>query len=147
MMKKIFLIFTFFILVSSSCQKKHDEKMIANWKNEIIETEFNFCKMAEKEGMNKAFLEFAAHDGVLLRNDKLIKGKDSIKLLMKNNNSKGLSWKPDFVDVSNSGDLGYTYGEYIYKYQDSLGNSLINKGVFHTVWKRQSDGSWKFVWD
>lgn len=121
--------------------------MIANWKNEIIETELNFCKMAEKEGMNKAFLEFVADDGVLLRNDKLIKGKDSIKLFMKNNNSKGLSWKPNFVDVSNSGDLGYTFGEYIYKYQDSLGNPLINKGVFHTVWKRQSDGSWKFVWD
>ena len=21
------------------------------------------------------------------------------------------------------------------------------KGIFHTVWKRQSDNSWKYVWD
>ena len=121
--------------------------MIETWKHEIMDTELRFSNMAQKEGMNTAFLAFVADDGVLLRNDKLIKGKDSIKSYMKNSNSKGLAWKPDFVDVSSSGDLGYTYGEYTYTYQDSLGNDVASKGIFHTVWKRQQDGSWKFVWD
>ena len=121
--------------------------MIDTWKNEIIETELEFSNMAQKEGMNTAFLAFVADDGVLLRNDKLIKGKDSITSYMKNSDSRGLAWKPNFVDVSNSGDLGYTYGEYTYTYQDSLGNDVVSKGIFHTVWKRQQDGKWKFVWD
>jgi len=136
-----------FILTCFSCEQKVDEKKIEAWKNEINKTELQFSDMAQKEGMNKAFLKFVADDGILLRNDKLIKGKDSIKSYMKNSNSKGLSWKPDFIDVSTSGDLGYTYGKYTYKYKDSLGNDKMSNGIFHTVWKRQPDGTWKFVWD
>lgn len=134
-------------LVYFSCSKNTKQQMVETWKNEIIETELNFSKMAQEKGMNIAFLAFVANDGVLLRNEKLIRGKDSIKAYMKNSHSKGLSWKPDFVDVSASGDLGYSYGEYTYNYQDSSGNNLVAKGVFHTVWKRQEDDSWKFVWD
>lgn len=121
--------------------------MIANWKKEIVDTELAFCKMAEKEGMDKAFLTFAAPDGVMLRGDRLIKGIDSITTYIEGKTTQRLSWKPDFVEVSTSGDLGYTYGMYTYKYTDSLGNAQTSKGVFHTVWKRQPDGSWKFVWD
>lgn len=146
-MKKNLFIFSILILLGLSCQQKPSKDQIESWKHEIFTAELNFCKMAEKEGMNVAFLEFVANDGILLRNDKLIKGKDNIKVYLKNSNTKGLSWKPAFVDVSSSGDLGYTYGSYTFKYKDSLGNDLENKGVFHTVWKRQQDGSWKFVWD
>ena len=117
------------------------------WKQEIIKTEEAFSTMAQKEGMNKAFLNFVADDGVLLRNNTLIKGKDSIKVFMKNSTSTGLSWAPNFVDVSASSDLAYTYGTYTYKYQDSLGNNKSSQGIFHTVWKRQADNTWKFVWD
>ena len=121
--------------------------MVEVWKQEIIKTEEAFSTMAQQEGMNAAFLNFVADDGVLLRNNALIKGKDSIKVFMKNSTSTGLSWAPSFVDVSASGDLGYTYGTYTYKYQDSLGNTKSSQGIFHTVWKRQADHTWKFVWD
>ena len=57
------------------------------------------------------------------------------------------SWKPDFVDVSSSGDLGYTYGQYTFIRLDSIGNETASQGIFHTVWKRQSDGNWRFVYD
>lgn len=146
-MKTSVFIFPFIVLAYLSCSQNPDKKKIETWKNEIVQTELNFANMAKQEGMNKAFLEFAADDGVLMRNDRLIKGKDSIKDFIKNSTSKGLSWKPDFVDVSISGDLGYTYGTYVYKYKDSLGNDKSSEGIFHTVWKRQTDNSWKFVWD
>ncbi len=146
-MKNTLSIFSILIFICFSCQQKPNKETIESWKNEIIAAELSFCKMAEKEGMNKAFLEFVADDGVLLRNDSLIKGKDNIKVFLKNSNTKELSWKPDFVEVSSSGDLGYTYGTYTFKYKDSLNNDLESKGVFHTVWKRQPDGTWKFVWD
>ena len=127
---------------------KNDQK---KWKNEITETEQEFSEMASKEGISKAFLAYAADEAVLLRNNNLIIG---IKAIEENFNNKSsvsrkvtLSWKPDFVDVSSSGDMGYTYGKYTYTTTDSLGISKVNKGFFHTVWKRQADGKWKFVWD
>ena len=146
MKKHIFLVL-FLIIFCFSCHKNPDQKTILSWKKEILETELAFAKMAKEEGVNKAFLEYVADDGVLLRNDSLILGKNAISSYLKNSNSKGLDWKPDFVEVSNSGDLGYTYGKYTYKYPDSTGAIQINKGVFHTVWKKQSNGHWKFVWD
>ena len=105
--------------------------------------------MAQEEGISKAFLAYAADDAVLLRDNRLIIGKDSLRANFKNGKTDGgnLKWKPDFVDVALSGDLGYTYGKYTYTTVDSTGNKQVAKGIFHTVWKRQTDGSWKFVWD
>ena len=102
--------------------------------------------MVKENGIHDAFLYYAAEDAVLKRRDFII-GKEAIDKHLEKSISKDLSWSPDFVDVSSSGDLGYTYGKYVYKYTDSIGNTLEDKGIFHTVWKRQTNGSWKFVWD
>lgn len=58
-----------------------------------------------------------------------------------------LQWDADFVDVSKSGELAYTYGKYTFTAIDSTGKTIDDKGIFHTVWKKQKDGKWKFVWD
>ena len=126
---------------------ENNKVTIQKCKQEIIETEQNFAKMAKEEGIYKAFTTYAANDAVLMRNDSLIIGKKAIELFYKNKNSKELSWKPDFVDVAASGDLGYTYGHYTYSYLDSNNKLVENTGTFHTVWKKQSNKTWRFVWD
>lgn len=119
------------------------------WKAEIIEAEAAFVEMAKREGISEAFLHFAAEDATILRNDTLYIGKEQIRLSLDKqpNGEVELTWAPDFVDVSAAGDLGYTYGNYTFAVTDSLGNKTVSKGIFHTVWKRQPDGTWKFVWD
>lgn len=115
-----------------------------------METEAAFARMASEEGIPEAFLFYAAEEVALLRNERLILGKEALKNSypsLEKNDNVSLSWKPDFVDVSSSGDMAYTYGKYEYKTIDSLGNENVSKGIFHTVWKRQPDGQWKFVWD
>jgi len=146
-MKRKFYFIIAACLFLISCNTKPDEKSIEKWKQEISEAELNFAKMAKEEGIEKAFTTYAAEDAVLMRSNKLIKGIKNIEEHYKNQTSKGLDWAPDFVDVAASGDLGYTYGKYTYSYIDSTGNTAENKGIFHTVWKRQSDGTWRFVWD
>lgn len=148
-MKRLLCAMVMFVLIFPSCSpdEKHD---LDKWKKEIVDTEHAFAEMAKTEGIPKAFLSFAADDVVLLRNNTLIKGKDDLRTSYEKSSTTGagsLTWVPDFVDVSSSGDLGYTYGKYVYASTDSLGNSISNEGIFHTVWKRQPDGSWKFVWD
>ncbi len=130
-----------------SCQTTTEKGELDKWKQELRETESAFSKMAGEEGVYKAFTSFAADDAVLMRNDQLIRGINNIDQFYKSSTTKGLQWTPEFVDVSQSGDMGYTFGYYTFDYLDSLGNKAQSKGVFHTVWKRQSDGSWKFVWD
>ncbi len=126
-------------------------EQIKKWKNEILETEKQFATLVAEKGVEEAFLSYAAEDAVLLRENKLIKGKTEIKELFKskrdNANKVSLTWEPDFVDVSSSGDLAYTYGKYTYSVEEENGEINSSTGVFHTVWKRQEDGCWRFVWD
>ncbi len=119
------------------------------WKAEIKQMEADFCQMAQEEGLVKAFEFYAAPDGVIKRGKNVIKGKQAIAdwYTQDVRPNETLTWKPTFVDVSSSGDLAYTYGDFTFTYPDSTGNMKTNKGIFHTVWKRQEDGSWRFVWD
>jgi ketosteroid isomerase-like protein len=138
-------------LILGACSPAMNEKSMEIWKQEILEAERSFAEMAQKEGISEAFLAYAAEDAVLMRNDKLTIGKEALKASFEKNKSAtgkvSLTWKPDFVDVSLSGDLGYTYGKYVYTSTDTLDQTKVFEGIFHTVWKRQADGTWKFVWD
>ena len=109
-----------------------------------------FAQLSQEEGIRAAFLAYAAEDAVLLRGEKLVIGRDGIDQYLgegPRDTTVSLTWTPDFVDVSSSGDLGYTYGKYVYAYVDSLGDPAESMGYFHTVWKRMENGEWKFVWD
>lgn len=145
-MKKLSVLF-FFILVG--CTTSNNEVEFEKWKAEILATEKSFNDMAQSEGLAIAFEYYAATDGVIKRGKKVIKGKNSIREWYEKDvqPNESLSWKPTFIDVSAKGDMGYTYGDYIFTYLDSLGVRKQNKGIFHTVWKRQKDGKWRFVYD
>ena len=132
-----------------SCSTPPNIKQKELWKQEIVQTEKDFSNLSVKEGIPKAFLTYAAEDAILKRGSTLVIGFQEIKKRFENQelSSSILEWEPDFVDVSSSGDLGYTYGHYTATSTDSLGNKQESTGVFHTVWKRQEDGKWKFVWD
>lgn len=50
-----------------------------------------------------------------------------------------LEWWPNFAGIARSGDLGFTTGGV------AVGGQRT--GHYFTIWKRQSDGSWKWVYD
>ncbi len=148
-MKKYLQVLSILLVGLSGCNTAHDAEHMSKWKTEIMTVEKAFNDMAQKEGLTKAFEFYAAEDGVIRRKNKVYKGKSAISQWYKEDvkPNETLTWKPTFVDVSKSGDMAYTYGDFAFTYPDSLGNLKTNTGIFHTVWKRQADGNWKFVWD
>lgn len=141
---RFFSLLTTVLVIAASC-KTDRETFI----NEIRDTEESFAKMAAEKGIPAAFSFYAAEHGVISRSGKLIKGRDSIFYYYNNQKVQEpqLTWSPVFIDVAGSGDLGYTYGTYKYSFRDTTGVRKEYRGIFHTVWKRQPDGSWRFVWD
>ena len=126
-----------------------NNKTINNAKTEILYTEYEFAQMVKSEGIASAFYHYADERAVINRGGNFIRGKNKIKEYYQNQPLTDIqfSWSPVFVDVSSSGDLGYTYGIFTYAAKDSSGKQLEHEGIFHTVWKKQDDGSWRFVWD
>ncbi|WP_347922567.1 DUF4440 domain-containing protein [Pontimicrobium sp. SW4] len=147
----MFIIICLFLILLGCNNIESSPELIEKWKQEIVDTELAFAKMAKEKSIPEAFLAFAADDVVIKKGKKVLVGIDSLRASYKDRKPEAdlakLSWKPDFVDVSKSGDLGYTYGKYLYIKTDSLGVVTEETGIFHTVWKRQTDGNWKFVWD
>jgi hypothetical protein len=126
-------------------QTKEDRDLLIS---QVRQAEKEFCDMAQKEGIEKAFYVYASEDVTIKRgNDSLIHGREAVKNFYSNPKYKSahVTWAPDFVDVSPDGNLAYTYGKYEWIFTDSSGEKKYN-GIFHTVWSRK-DGSWKYVWD
>jgi ketosteroid isomerase-like protein len=136
-------------LLTSSSKQTMEQEMILRSKQEIIATEKEFETFLKTAGIADAFAKFADDKGVINRNDSIIMGKSGIREFYEDrkNGKFELLWSPQFVDVSKSGDLGYTYGPFTYTVTDSSGKATVYKGIFHTIWKKQADGTWKFVWD
>lgn len=133
------------------CSRKDNDKLdLEPIKKEVLKAEEDFKNMAQSQGVQSAFYTFADSSAVIKReNDTLIQGKENIKLYYSDQKyqTAHVNWKPDFVSVAADGSMAYTYGKYVWKTKDFQGKELEFRGVFHTVWKKQSDGSWKYTWD
>ncbi len=147
---KVAIPFIVFAVLLSACQSGNTGDKQEKAKKEIQQAEKDFEKMAAEKGIAEAFWYFADSSAVIRgANDSLIRGKEGIRNFFSADRfqTASVKWSPDFTDAAESGDMGYTYGKYTWLSKDSTGKVSESRGVFHTVWKKQKDGSWKFVWD
>jgi len=91
-----------------------------------------------------------AEDGLLLaRSGKFFKGPKQIlerQTGVMASTGKGVKATVTTVDLWLDGDTAYETGKYSYKFQEK-GQPVTEEGRYVTVWRRQSDGSWKIVLD
>ncbi|HET9812738.1 MAG TPA: DUF4440 domain-containing protein [Sphingomicrobium sp.] len=84
--------------------------------------------------------------GAALATDPAARGKE-LAALTSDPNMK-LSFAADVVEVAKSGDLAYSRGHYSLQMTDAATRQPASStGTYITVWKPQSDGTWKAVED
>jgi ketosteroid isomerase-like protein len=136
-------VFIFNLILNLCCTKAAKNRH----SGELLKADRDFSEMSVKEGMFRAFLHYIAEDGVILRDNSLpSKGKEALRerFAGRSDSSFVLSWDPLYEKISESGELGYTYGIHTTLIK---GTGQITKGTYITIWQRQPDGSWKFVLD
>jgi ketosteroid isomerase-like protein len=116
----------------------------AKGRSDLLSTERDFSKASGKRGAVEAFLAYASPDVRVLRNQKqpFIGRKAAVAAWTPL--SIEWTWTPQFADVSQSGDLGYSYG--LYEMRDKAANSVAETGNYLRVWKRVN-GTWKLILD
>ena len=115
----------------------------------IHNQERSFQNMTTTKGIAKAFAHYAAVDAVINRNNQLIEGKNNI-LQFYNHlmySKASVEWKPKKIVVAQAGDMAYSYGNYIWKLPNQEGVLDEYEGIYFTIWEKQSNGQWKYVWD
>lgn len=133
------------VAVLAGCSQPVDTQAA---EDQLIETDRAFSDMSDEQGQRAAFEAYMADDAVVLRaNARPFEGHDEIMSLFPETDAGTLTWEPYSATVSESGDLGYTLGSYEYAMVDSAGIESYATGYYVTIWEKQPDGSWKFVFD
>ena len=115
----------------------------------LKQMEAEFMKAAAERG-SAGYLSYYADDAVEVPNGAaIITGKVNIAKTMGflDDKTNHLTWTPIGADISASGDLGYTYGNYEFTSLGKDGKPVVDHGKYTSIWKKQKDGTWKVVLD
>lgn len=114
----------------------------------LVKADLDFALYAQLHGVANAFREFAAPEALSLPMDEApVHGREAIFRAMSDSSPGELRWRPVGADLARSSDLGYTLGTYEFRPRDAGAQPETSHGKYVTVWKKQPDGSWKFVVD
>lgn len=142
----IFLI----MFLSMLCVDCTDNINLDQAKQQMMQTDIDFSNRSVEVGSHKAFIEFAAHDVVLLKpNSFPIVGINALEqsYVGKSDSTYKLTWKPSYAKIAKSGELGYTYGIWNLEVLSGEYQGVISQGTYATIWEKNEKGEWRFVLD
>jgi ketosteroid isomerase-like protein len=105
----------------------------------VIAAERAFAEDAAQRGWVAAFRTYAAADAIMLSPDPVNAQAQLAEI--EGDGSTALDWRPAYAGISRSGDFGFTTGPFQMRGRDGI------IGHYFTVWRRQTDGSWKWIFD
>ena len=141
-MKKITaIVFVFSIL---SCNKQKVDTKAEGEK--IMQMSKEWSKVASTGDTEKT-LSYWADDAILMSSGQpQLNGKKEIKQMVEESfkiPGFQISWQPKSVQVSESGDMAYLLEDSQVSFMDSTGKTITQNNKAVTIWRKQSDGSWK----
>jgi ketosteroid isomerase-like protein len=130
-------------LLATSCQKQVDLGAV---KAELLQVAQQFNKENSEIGYIEGYNKYMAEDALILPpGAQPVMGREKYYAQMKAEGLVGqLEGDVLKVEVSASGDMGWTYGRWIFTVQDSLGNPTVSYGKYLCTWAK-IDGQWKMT--
>jgi len=109
----------------------------------------DFSRDATKFGTGEAFGRYAAQDAQIFSGPgEFITGPSAItESFGPPSRKSSLVWHPVEGEMAKSGDLGFTVGNAVFNGEREDGQLIVRYSKYLTVWKRQRDGSWRYVVD
>ena len=114
----------------------------ADLASQVEAAEIAFAKtMADRDF--DAFLSFLSADAIFFVGDEPLRGRDAVGTAWASffeGPAPPFSWSPAVVEVLESGDLALSSGPVLAPDGQEVGR-------FTTIWRRESDGRWRVVFD
>ncbi|MFN7930168.1 MAG: nuclear transport factor 2 family protein [Blastocatellia bacterium] len=111
----------------------------------LIQAERDFAKDSVARNTRDAFIAAFAPDGIGFQPHPTKVKEEFEKRPAQPGPRRGvLNWSPLVAEVAQSGEIGYTTGPFV---QENLQTKEKSHGLYSSVWKKQSDGTWKVVLD
>ena len=116
---------------------------------EMLAVDTAFAEYAVENGEPAAFAQYAA-DNVMMfpGGDQPYSGRENlISRFADWPENATLRWTPETGMASDDGGFGFTWGRYVFTSVDDNGDETKSHGKYVSIWKKQTDGNWKFVAD
>jgi ketosteroid isomerase-like protein len=116
---------------------------------QVRQADSAFALAADLQGTGVAFGLYVAPQGVVFSGSEIVTGTDAVRALYDEQQRGGgtLNWRPVYADAAESGDLGFTVGEYVFTGRGANGTVVQRFGKYLTIWRKQPSGDWRFVVD
>ena len=105
----------------------------------VVAAERAFAADAPSMGVADSFNKWSTPDAIVIGGGQVQRVRDAYPDGPRPADEPLLEWWPNFAGVSRSGDMGFTTGGV------QVGGRRT--GHYFTIWQRQPDGSWKWVYD
>jgi ketosteroid isomerase-like protein len=112
----------------------------------LMKLEAEFATDVAQRG-HDAFISHFAEDGVELVDGGGITNREAMRQQPPWAEGTTLTWTPVMAEMAASGDLGYTYGTYVFTAKNKEGKLFSSYGKYTSIWRKQKDGQWKVVVD
>ncbi len=110
--------------------------------------EIGFSRAAEQQDL-AAFRSFIDADARFASNS-VLRGVDDIATawtVFFEDGGPTIKWRPQIVEVLENGTLALSRGPYRVRTPDEDGTIVEQWGTFNSVWRLNSDGKWRVVFD
>jgi len=116
---------------------------------EVRAADDEFARTATRLGTGRAFGAYAADNAQIFSTPgEFITGPEAIaQAFGPTTDDSKLVWHPVTGEVARSGDLGFTVGNAVFTGRNLDGTPQVRYSKYLTVWKKQRDGSWRYVVD
>lgn len=142
---------TLILACGTGGEPSEPEIPVTVFEQELVEADREFAE-ATAEGGQDAWVAHFAPEGAMISGQGEITGEPYIRAAMEevlSDTTIVFTWKPRRARAAESGELGYTIGDYRISRRDSTGAiaETLDRGMYVTIWRRQPDGTWKVVAD
>ena len=142
-MKKVVGMFAFVCgFLTANCLLAQEPDSLSDLKG-MVEAERSFARMSVTDGVKEAFVENLSEDAIIFRPGP-VKGRPVWQ--QRKPLALVIRWEPEYVDIAASGDFGYSTGPAEYFSAKAL-TPPIGYGYFISIWKKQSDRTWRVALD
>ncbi len=109
----------------------------------LLLAEKDFAAYSVAHSTKEAFQKFIDSNSIMFDNGKPV---NAIEFWEKREKNAGvLNWRPQYAEISASGDFGYTTGPWTF--QSTKNDTIAARGQYTTVWHINKNGEWKFLVD
>lgn len=143
------VLLTSLLAVLLACQQKADNDRSASEEVRLADVEFD---LASGDKDLDRWAELVAEDAVFFGGSGVIEGRQAVVQswapLFDPDGASSLRWQPVDVEVSSSGDLGYTRGRFQMTVRGEDGSDTVETGWYVTIWRKSGEeGRWRAVLD